>query len=70
MSALPATVPQRVRLFRNARAKALASALEGQVSLHNPASFLQKHPDVTIVCDRAAADDQRNNIPTIEKPHA
>jgi hypothetical protein len=56
MSAFPATVPQRVRLFPRA-------------SPHNPASFLQEHPDVTVVCDRAAAADLRN-IPTIEKPHA
>jgi hypothetical protein len=115
MSALPATAPQRVRLFRSARAaerlvakashirivelapptlaanangfpqgrhhghrddlggaakaKALASAPEGEVSPYNPASFLQEQPDVTIVCDRAVAADLRN-IPTIEKPHA
>lgn len=52
-----------------AKAKALASALEGEISPHNPASFLQEYPDVTIVCDRAAAANLRN-IPRIEKPHA
>ena len=61
MNALPATVPQRVRLFHR------ASALE--VSPHNPASFPQEHHDVTVVCDRAAASDLRN-IPTIEKSYA
>jgi glucosamine-6-phosphate deaminase len=35
--------------------RALARALEGTVSTSCPASFLWLHPDVTILCDRAAA---------------
>ncbi|RUT34745.1 glucosamine-6-phosphate deaminase [Arsenicitalea aurantiaca] len=38
-----------------AKAEALAGALEGEVGEHNPASFLQGHRHVTIVCDREAA---------------
>jgi glucosamine-6-phosphate deaminase len=34
----------------------LRAALEGPVTTRNPASFLQLHPDVTILCDRAAWD--------------
>ncbi|WP_457936296.1 glucosamine-6-phosphate deaminase [Mesorhizobium sp. 10J20-29] len=52
-----------------AKAKALAGALEGEVGPHNPASFLQQHPDVTVVCDLAAAAELRN-IPKIENSHA
>lgn len=38
-----------------AKADALAAALEGPQTPANPASFLQAHPDVSIVADSAAA---------------
>ncbi len=38
-----------------AKAPALAAALEGPVSPDCPASFLARHPDVTVIADSAAA---------------
>jgi len=38
-----------------AKAAALAAALEGPVTAMLPASALQRHPDLTVVADRAAA---------------
>ncbi|WP_349236717.1 MULTISPECIES: glucosamine-6-phosphate deaminase [unclassified Devosia] len=38
-----------------AKAEALADAMSGAVRPENPASFLQTHPRVTLVCDEAAA---------------
>ncbi len=38
-----------------AKAKALADALEGPIKPRNPASFLRLHPKVGIVCDSEAA---------------
>ena len=38
-----------------AKSAALAAAVEGPVDGHCPASWLQDHPDVVVVCDRAAA---------------
>ena len=63
--------PRRIVLLATggAKAKALAGALEGEVGPHNPASFLQRHPDVTVVCDLAAAAELRN-IPRLENSHA
>ncbi|MBS3651703.1 hypothetical protein KEU06_24085 [Pseudaminobacter sp. 19-2017] len=69
MSALPATVPQRLPLFRYVKAKRWPAPSKAKSACTTPPPFLQKHSDVTIVCNRAAAADQRNN-PTIEKPHA
>jgi len=42
--------------FGAAKAAILAQALKGPVTPDNPASFLQKHPDVTVIADLAAAD--------------
>jgi 6-phosphogluconolactonase/glucosamine-6-phosphate isomerase/deaminase len=33
----------------------LKRTLQPQVTTHLPASFLHLHPDVTVLCDRAAA---------------
>lgn len=38
-----------------AKAHILSAALEGPVTSDVPASFLQRHPALTVVCDRAAA---------------
>lgn len=48
---------RRILLLVSGRHKrrALARALEGTVSTLCPATFLWLHPDVTILCDRAAA---------------
>jgi glucosamine-6-phosphate deaminase len=39
------------------KAAAVAACVEGPVSQGKPLSFLQLHPNVTIVCDEAAASD-------------
>ena len=39
----------------DAKADALAAALEGPVTPACPAAFLSRHPDVTVIADRAAA---------------
>jgi len=36
------------------KAQILAAALRGPVTVDNPASFLQRHPRLTVVCDAAA----------------
>lgn len=38
-----------------AKAEALAAAVTGPMGAHNPASFLQAHRDVTLICDAEAA---------------
>jgi len=38
-----------------AKAKALAQALDGPITPHNPASFLRLHSDVAVICDSDAA---------------
>ena len=49
---------RRILLLASGQAKAsvLASAVRGSVTPNIPASFLQLHPDVTMVLDRAAGD--------------
>jgi glucosamine-6-phosphate deaminase len=42
------------------KARALATALEGTIGPHSPASFLRLHPNVTFYCDAAAAVGLRN----------
>lgn len=42
-----------------AKAAALRSALLGPVTARNPASFLQRHPDVTVVADPDALREDR-----------
>ncbi|MEV7767629.1 glucosamine-6-phosphate deaminase [Microbacterium sp. NPDC086615] len=42
-----------------AKARALRAALTGPVSADNPASFLQRHPDVTVVADPDALSEDR-----------
>jgi len=42
-----------------AKAAALRSALLGPVTAENPASFLQRHPDVTVVADLDALREDR-----------
>jgi glucosamine-6-phosphate deaminase len=48
---------RRILLLANGEAKrtVLEAAVRGPVTAANPASFLQLHPDVTMVLDRAAA---------------
>ena len=43
----------------SAKAAALRSALTGPVTAANPASFLQRHPDVTVVADPDALREDR-----------
>ncbi|MDQ1176405.1 glucosamine-6-phosphate deaminase [Microbacterium sp. SORGH_AS 421] len=43
----------------SAKAAALRSALAGPVTADNPASFLQRHPDVTVVADPDALRENR-----------
>ncbi|WP_307456734.1 MULTISPECIES: glucosamine-6-phosphate deaminase [Microbacterium] len=43
----------------SAKAAALRSALTGPVTADNPASFLQRHPDVTVVADPDALREDR-----------
>jgi glucosamine-6-phosphate deaminase len=53
---------ERLLLLVNgpAKAKILAAALEGPVTADVPASLLQGHPALTVVCDSAAAALLRN----------
>jgi glucosamine-6-phosphate deaminase len=37
------------------KADILFEALKGPITTDNPASFLQRHPDVTVIADYAAA---------------
>lgn len=48
-----------------AKASAVASMIEGQVSPDCPASILQRHPQVTVILDSAAASLLRNNRPEV-----
>ena len=43
----------------SAKARALRAALTGPVTADNPASFLQRHPDVTVVADPDALSEDR-----------
>jgi len=43
----------------SAKAAALRAALTGPVTADNPASFLQRHPDVTVVADHDALREDR-----------
>ena len=50
--------------FGEKKAKAIKEMIEGPVTEDVPASILQKHPDVTIIVDKAAAqelDDKYKN---------
>ena len=50
--------------FGEKKADAIKKTIEGEVTEEVPASVLQKHPDVTIICDEAAAqklDDKYKN---------
>ncbi len=46
--------------FGEAKAEALAGAVEGPVSASNPGSAIQLHPHVTVLADEAAASKLRN----------
>ncbi len=54
---------RRILLLASGQAKAgaLAGAVRGSVTPRNPASFLQLHPDVTMVLDRAAGGWSRTD---------
>ena len=41
--------------FGNAKARAVAAAVEGPVTANNPASILQMHPNVKLILDETAA---------------
>jgi glucosamine-6-phosphate deaminase len=41
--------------FGRSKARAIASAFSGRISTRKPVSFLQLHPSVTVIVDRAAA---------------
>jgi glucosamine-6-phosphate deaminase len=41
-------------VFGSNKADILFDALKGPVSIENPASFLQNHPDVIVIADQAA----------------
>ncbi len=43
--------------FGAQKAKAIKATIEGPISEQVPASVLQNHPDVTIICDDAAASE-------------
>lgn len=43
--------------FGAKKASAIKKTVEGSITEEMPASILQKHPDVTIICDEAAAAD-------------
>jgi glucosamine-6-phosphate deaminase len=43
------------------KASAIASAFSGRISTEKPVSFLQLHPNVTVIVDRAAAINLRPN---------
>ena len=47
---------KRILLIANGvgKAKALRAAIEGPVTPRVPASILQLHPDVTVICDTEA----------------
>lgn len=50
--------------FDEKKAEAIKKTIEGPITEDVPASILQKHPDVTIICDAAAAqelDDKYKN---------
>lgn len=50
--------------FGEKKAKAIKETIEGPITEQVPASILQKHPDVTVICDTAAAaelDDKYKN---------
>lgn len=50
--------------FGEKKAEAIKKTIEGPITEDVPASILQKHPDVTIICDKAAAqelDDKYKN---------
>ena len=50
--------------FGEKKAQAIKEMIEGPVTEQVPASILQKHPDVTIIVDKAAAqelDDKYKN---------
>lgn len=50
--------------FGSKKADAIRATVEGKITEEVPASILQKHPDVTIICDEAAAaklDDKYKN---------
>ncbi|GAA3632376.1 glucosamine-6-phosphate deaminase [Lactobacillus hamsteri] len=50
--------------FGEKKAEAIKKTIEGPITEEVPASILQKHPDVTIICDKAAAqelDDKYKN---------
>ncbi|WP_251716370.1 glucosamine-6-phosphate deaminase [Lactobacillus agrestimuris] len=50
--------------FGEKKAHAIKEMLEGEISEEVPATILQKHPDVTVICDEAAAqelDDKYKN---------
>ncbi|NRO84967.1 Glucosamine-6-phosphate deaminase [Lactobacillus helveticus] len=50
--------------FGEKKAQAIKEMIEGPVTEQVPASILQKHPDVTVIVDKAAAqelDDKYNN---------
>ena len=50
--------------FGEKKAKAIKEMIEGPITEEVPASILQKHPDVTVIVDEAAAqelDDKYKN---------
>ena len=50
--------------FGEKKAHAIKEMLEGEISEEVPATILQKHPDVTVICDETAAqelDDKYKN---------
>ena len=59
-----ANIMQSLMAFGEKKAHAIKKMIEGPVTEQVPASILQKHPDVTIIVDKAAAqelDDKYKN---------
>src|SRR5699024_1281379 len=48
--------------FGEKKAQAIKEMIEGPVTEQVPASILQKHPDVTIIVDKAAAQELDDNL--------
>jgi glucosamine-6-phosphate deaminase len=54
----------------DSKARAISSMVEGPTSPSNPASILQRHPDVTVIMDAAAASRLRSAQSAISKVSA
>ena len=54
----------------DSKARAISSMVEDPASPSNPASILQRHPDVTVIMDAAAASRLRSAQSAISKVSA